>query len=597
VLADGASPCDLLHEVPFRRLDVEGTVRALGFAFSSGDVGDSFIRLLDRAELAPSSFAPGDFADDVFLRELVARCLRVRVAGHERQLSGAQLYRLVSEPPREIAHTRFRQEIFRELCALPALRKQLEKVHGFLTQFRDLLSRRGVSSPGGSELRLGVLRSLRRVVELLSSGFGECRSGLQRLDQYGRELASLPSFRRVCELLDYEAHRGEVDIRIRLGFDGQVRGFEALERRANRSNPFYSTLVGRWLTRLGLFLRGERASPGEILARLADDVFSGLEGRLVFFFQLIGDLEFYLAGLGFRDAALARGLEVCLPEFCQEQMPSYRALFNPLLAAEGMACVPCDLQVPGQGPIVLITGPNSGGKTRLLQSLALAQLLGQAGLFVPAQQARLPWVNGLFASLIDRIDAGHVEGRLGTELLRIRRLFEVVKAGSMVLMDELCSGTNPSEGEELQQLVLEMLGELRPRAFVTTHFLQFTAKLAQTTPGLRFLQVELDAAERPTYAFVPGVARTSLAHRVAERLGVTRSALRELMWRNNPRPRDTAARDTAARDTAARDTAARDTALREPVGLQRVELGLQEIGLQEIGLQEEEDAISRRRAP
>jgi hypothetical protein len=66
---------------PFRRIDVEGTVRALSFAFSSGDVGDSFVRALDRAELAPSGFAPGDFADDVFLRELVARCLRVRGTG------------------------------------------------------------------------------------------------------------------------------------------------------------------------------------------------------------------------------------------------------------------------------------------------------------------------------------------------------------------------------------------------------------------------------------------------------------------------------------------------------------------------------------
>jgi DNA mismatch repair protein MutS2 len=203
-----------------------------------------------------------------------------------------------------------------------------------------------------------------------------------------------------------------------------------------------------------------------------------------------------------------------------------------------------------------------------LQSLALAQLLGQAGLFVPAAQVRLPWVNGLFASLIDRIDAGQVEGRLGTELLRIRRLFEVLKAGSMVLMDELCSGTNPNEGEELQQLVLEMLAELRPRAFVTTHFLQFAAKLAHTTPGLRFLQVELDAEERPTYGFVPGVASTSLAHRVAERLGVTRSALRELMRRNNPRPRD----------------------------IQRDPIGLPRIPPQEPLSQEEEEAISRRRA-
>jgi DNA mismatch repair protein MutS2 len=104
----------------------------------------------------------------------------------------------------------------------------------------------------------------------------------------------------------------------------------------------------------------------------------------------------------------------------------------------------------------------------------------------------------------------------------------------MVLMDELCSGTNPSEGEELQQLVLEMLAQLEPQAFVTTHFLQFAAKLQASAAGLSFLHVELDAMDRPTYSFVPGVAQSSLAHRVAERLGVTRASLHQLILENNP---------------------------------------------------------------
>jgi DNA mismatch repair protein MutS2 len=535
-LAEGAAPCDLLYAVPFRRIDVEGGVRALTFAFSSGDVGDTFVRLLDKSELAPSPFVPRDFADDIFLREFVARCLTIRVAGHERTSGSVLLQRLVAAPPGDIAHTRFRQEILRELASSPATRKQLEKLHGFLGQFRDLASRRGVTVSLGTELRLALLHSLRRIIELLSTGFATCRSGLRRLDRYGRQLAALPGFRRLCELLDYEEHRGEVDVRIRLGFDGHVRGFQALERRANKSNAFYSTALGRFFTRLGFLFRGERVGTDEILSRLADHVFSGFEPWIVFFFQLLGDIEFYLAGLSFRDDARARGLTVCLPDFSEREMPSYRALFNPLLAAEGMRCVPCDLEMPGSGPIALITGPNSGGKTRLLQSLALAQLLGQAGLFVPAASAEQPWVNGLFASLIDRMQPDQAEGRLGTELLRIRRLFEVARPGSMVLMDELCSGTNPSEGEELQELVLEMLGELPPRAFITTHFLQFVAQLAQTSSGLRFLQAELDAEERPTYAFGPGVATTSLAHRVAERLGVTRASLRELMRHGQPHP-------------------------------------------------------------
>ena len=530
----GASPCDLLHASPFRRIDTQAAVHALTFAFSGGDVGDGFARLLDKAELAPSLFVPDDFANDVFLREFVGRCLAVKVQGHERSVHASHLFRLVSLPPADMSHARFRQAIFSELRSAPQTRKQIEKLHGFLTQFRDLMGRRGVTVPSGTELRLGILRAMRRVVELLAAGFADCESGLRRLHEYGQGLAGLPGFKRLCELLDYERNRGEVDIRLRLGFDGHVRGFQTLERRENKSSAFYSSAFGRFFTRLGLFFRGIHASASELLNRLADDVFSGLEPHVVFFFQLIGDLEFYLAGMSFHDLAQAAGHRLCIPEFREEGMPSYRRLFNPLLMIEGMGCTPCDLEVLGRDSIVLVTGPNSGGKTRLLQSLALGQLLAQSGLFVPAAQARLPWVNGLFASLIERAEVGQAEGRLGTELLRIRRLFEGLRAGSMVLMDELCSGTNPSEGQELQELVLEMLGELHPRAFVTTHFLQFAAQLEATTPGLQFLQVELDALERPTYSFVPGVATTSLARRVAERLGVTRDSLRELMLRNNP---------------------------------------------------------------
>jgi DNA mismatch repair protein MutS2 len=123
--------------------------------------------------------------------------------------------------------------------------------------------------------------------------------------------------------------------------------------------------------------------------------------------------------------------------------------------------------------------------------------------------------------------------------LRIRKLFEKARPGSLIVLDELCSGTNPSEGEEIIRLVLSLLGELRASVFITTHFLQFATRLADeatsTTDagnGLRFLQVELDAQENPTYRFVAGVARTSLAHQTAARLGVTKDELLALVSRN-----------------------------------------------------------------
>ncbi len=144
-------------------------------------------------------------------------------------------------------------------------------------------------------------------------------------------------------------------------------------------------------------------------------------------------------------------------------------------------------------------------------------------------------MTGLFVSLIAEARADQREGRLGTELIRIRDLFERSRPGSLIVLDELCSGTNPSEGEEIFRLVISLLRELRPRVWITTHFLQFAARLEEeesASAGLRFLQVELDDHEQPTFHFIPGVAKTSLAHQTAARLGVTREELLALVRRN-----------------------------------------------------------------
>src|SRR5258706_15372187 len=126
--------------------------------------------------------------------------------------------------------------------------------------------------------------------------------------------------------------------------------------------------------------------------------------------------------------------------------------------------------------MVNIAGPNSCGKPRLLQALGLAQLLAQAGCYVPATRARLPLRHGLFVSLSQEPSAEAREGRLGTELIRIRSMFEQLSPDSLVILDELCSGTNPSEGEEIFELVVGLLAELEPQAFITTHFLQFAKR-------------------------------------------------------------------------------------------------------------------------
>lgn len=527
------SPYDLLHAEPIERLDLEAAREALTFAFASGD-GDVFARLLDHTPVAPSDFVAEDFAVDLELDRFVERCLPVMAGGARRPASVRYLTRVLASPPRERAHVEFRQGICAELASSPALSARLEGLYSKLVQLRTRLQRPSVGLRDGVERRLGILHALREVLDSLASDLAGTTSGLARLHRRGQQLAQGPAYRRLCELLAYEERRAELTLRVAVGFDGRIRTFELLEQREDRSNAFYSSAAGRLWASLLLLLGGFHFGNGEVLSRLVDGVFALFEPEVVYFFQLIGDLEVYLAALGFRQMAAGAGFPVCLAELDDDRPRTLSGLFNPWLVAEGRPCTPAELELGVGEHLVLLTGPNSGGKTRLLQTLALCQLLAQAGLFVPAARAELCWRRGLFVSLGEPSRADQAEGRLGMELLRVRRLFEHLRVGSLVVLDELCSGTNPSEGEALMLVVIEELLVLRPHAFITTHFLQLAARLAAGPARHRFLQTELGADHEPTFRFVDGVAETSLARRVAERLGVTPRALRALVLRNNP---------------------------------------------------------------
>lgn len=520
---------DLLAPEPEQRIDRAAARQVLAFAYATGDVGDGFDAVVDRARVGASWFRPDDFAKDVFLSDFARRWLRVTLPGLPPRERAGFATRVVASPPTDLAETRYRQAIFAELVARPELEQDLRRVYVACLKLREQLTSRPIGRAHPVQRRLDILRSIKELVDETARGFGDATSGIGRLRRWAEAWQQTTGYSWLAQLLDYEQNQAELDVRIGFGFDGSIRSFQTLALREQGQNRYRSSLWVRFWTQLWLVLRGYRVSGSEILSRFANEVFSAVEEPLVDVFALFGQVEFYLAGLAFREKARAVGLPVCLPELALDQPRDLRQLWNPLLFDCGSGIVPCDLQSQRQQALTIVTGPNSGGKTRLLQALALAQLCGQAGFFVAAESARLPWARGLFVSMIEHVSADQREGRLGMEMLRIRRLFESVRRGALIVLDELCSGTNPSEGEAMFRLVVELLPELRPEAFITTHFLAFAARLQQSLPGLEFLQVELDDDEVPTFRFVPGVAKTSLAHKTAARLGVTHEALRALI--------------------------------------------------------------------
>ncbi|MDX2055713.1 MAG: DNA mismatch repair protein [Polyangiaceae bacterium] len=524
---------DLLFQQPGLRFDIPALRQQLAFSFASGGSGQALDELFSRGARTDPAFNEQCFRPDLYVDDLVRLLGRwQRATGPNHRSNHLRLTRILTTASTNKDTIELRHGVLRELLARVDLRAKVTELWGTLAEFKELLESAELGKRShGVARRVTILRKLVSAADQLGT-FSDSNSHLRVLAEFGEMLGASSAFQSLRSLLDFESQRAVVDLRLSLAYDGSIRQLELVAAREPQAKSLFGATVARWFVWIFSALRGYRLPEEEILGRSIQTVFDGVETDVLWFLQLQLDLEFYLAALAFSDQAKTHGLAVCLPEMSEsEQALEIQQLFNPFLLEEPKAPVPADLHLPRRS-IALLTGPNSGGKTRLLQALGLSQMLAQCGFFVPAGSAKLPLLSGLFVSLVHGQASDEHEGRLGSELTRIRRMFELLDFNSLVLLDELCSGTNPSEGEEIFELVVSLLVELTPVAVITTHFLEFAQRLEREGRlTLRFLQVDLDAHSVPTYQFVPGVATTSLARKTAERLGVTREALQQLINR------------------------------------------------------------------
>lgn len=522
---------DLLHLDARLGLDPENVQALLELSFLGREAAKDLDRVL--AGVSPEADWNLDlFAEDLFVRELIHDCFELRVEGLRYPVNEEFLFQVFSAPPTDIVAIRFRQDILRELAEDETLLRRAERLYvevsKLMAMFKtpDHAQRLDIHS-----YRLDVFRQSKRILDRMAEGFGDAKSGLRRLAESGDEMRRTRAYRRICDLLDYEHHQSRLRVSVQIGGDGEIKDLTILDIQDNEKNPHYIPHWKRLWNRFRSFFYGYKVSQKVILHRLLGEVFLDVAPSLVPLVQIMGHLEVYLTAHGFAQRMKERGLDMSLADVADGATLRLDRLFNPLLLATDEPPKPSSLAYSDHQRITLVTGPNSGGKTRLLQSLGLIQVLGQSGFYVPAASARLPLVHGLFVSLVETEDAHQGEGRLGREMKRIRRLFSTMGTPSLVILDELCSGTNPKEGIEIFDLVLRLLERLDTQAVISTHFLDYAKTLHDERPvrGMEFLQVEVAPDLSSTYQFVPGVAETSLAAETAQRLGVTFDELAELI--------------------------------------------------------------------
>lgn len=522
---------DILHRepLPSERLSRRAS-EALTFAFARGT---SESELLDEfwPILGESTVDPRLLESDLFVDELIDQCFPVVIDGRRRAICRGALRRSLLCPPASVEDTRLRQDVVRELEIRPDLVVQVERAYLDVRGVCELLTSAdaGRGKTSGLKRRIEILTAIQKALQSLAN-LSTARSALHRAAELAEVALGSPALQRLSEVLAFEDGRTVLESRLKVGYDGTLRSLDIVRVTEREQSGFARGPVRRFVHSLWSALRGYRFTEEDVLSHVIEQTFAPLESWVAHLLRLQLALEFYLAQNGFRRLAAERGLPTCLPTFVDGRTArEYVELWNPWLLGTRNRLVPASIELAPAAHIAILTGPNSGGKTRMLQAVALTQVLAQAGAPVPARQAKLRWAPQIFLSLIERPSATSDEGRLGTELLRIREVFERCGPDALVVMDELCSGTNPSEGEQIFRMVLELFADLAPQVFLSTHFLDFAARLAESKrPHVAYLQVELGALGRPTYQFVPGVAETSLARVTAERLGVTQEELSRL---------------------------------------------------------------------
>lgn len=237
--------------------------------------------------------------------------------------------------------------------------------------------------------------------------------------------------------------------------------------------------------------------------------------------RVLGKLDFINA-----KAALAHDMKASLPVLSRENHVNLRHARHPLIDPHKV--VPNDIKIGDDYQAIVITGPNTGGKTITLKTFGLIQLMGQSGLFIPAEEESTIGVfDNIFADIGDEQSLEQNLSTFSGHMDNVKAILEQITNRSLVLLDELGAGTDPKEGAALAMAILDQIGSKGSTVVITTHYPELKVygydRAKTINASMEFDQATL----QPTYRLLLGIPGRSNGIEIAQRLGIDSAVIDE----------------------------------------------------------------------
>ena len=418
----------------------------------------------------------------------------------------------VLSPLKSIEEIAWRQQVLADCVTHPALPSQLYALAGEAIESHKKLTFWGLSRSPESlryyslqalETLLGYLAKLRRFAldhagEVTSPGFRRLFSMLSdELDEaYLAELRAHISELKLSRGLFMSAALGGANKGTNYMLHRQPpRGFR--QRFSERGTPRYGFDIPE-RDEAGLHALAELQERGVNIA--ANALTQSVDHVLGFLSSLRTELAFYLGCLNLKGALEEKGEPTCVPALLPPGTAGLSAtgLFEPGLSLSlTERVVGNDVEAVGK-TMVVVTGANRGGKSTFLRSVAIAQLMMQAGMFVAAQSFSAAPATGVFTHFKREEDRGTQGGKFDEELRRMSRVISAISPGCVLLSNEPFGSTNEREGSDIGRQVFVPLAGAGARVFLVTHLFDLAESLYKMGSGdYLFLQAPRQQGARP----------------------------------------------------------------------------------------------------